>query len=99
MLFAAIVVLYAATPVCMMRALGAMVSKKYEVDESYWKLAGNHRLTAARKADETKELDQKGRKLAYEAGVFALLSLVAFAGATGLLLERDRIIGRIKSST
>jgi hypothetical protein len=75
-----------------MNALGTMVSKKYEVDESYWKIDGSNNLTSKQKAEQINSLDRKGRQLEYKAYAFAFFSFITFVSATGLLIKRNRIV-------
>jgi len=77
-----------------MNALGTMVSKKYEIDESYWRIDGNSRLTAEQKAEKISSLDRKGRLIEYKAYTFAFFSFVTFVTATGLLIKRNKIVAR-----
>lgn len=90
-LFTIIVILYLLTPVCITSALGTMVSKKYEVDESYWRIDGNNNLTAEQKVEQVNSLDRKGKLLEYKAYAFAFFSFIAFISATGLLIKKNKI--------
>ena len=74
-----------------MSALGTMVSKKYEVDESYWIIDGNKNLTEEQKVEKVNSLDKKGLQMEYKAYTFAFFSFIAFASATGLLVKRNTI--------
>jgi hypothetical protein len=75
-----------------MAAFGSMVSKKYEVDESYWIVGTNSNLSAEQKSHRTAKLDKEGKRLENKAFAFALFALVTFVTATGLLIKRHKII-------
>jgi hypothetical protein len=91
-LFTIVAILYILTPVCVLGALGTMVSKKYEVDESYWKINSNNLLSAEQKAEQVKRLDRKGREMQFKAWALGFLAFVTFVTATGLLIKRNRIV-------
>ena len=91
-LYTIVVILYLLTAICIMNALGTMVSKKYEVDESYWRINGSNNLTSEQKEDQVSNLDRKGRQLEYKAYTFAFFSFIAFVSATGLLIKRNKIV-------
>ena len=98
-LYLTIIVLYILTPVCIMGVLGTMVSSKYEVDESYWRLDGNNNLSTEQKQKKINELDNKGRQLKIQSYIFASIAFVTFVIASGLIIKRKKILGGYKSST
>jgi len=69
-----------------------MVSLKYEVDESYWRIDGNDNLTADQKQEELNKLDNKGRQLKIQAYTFVFFAFATFVSATGLILKRKKIL-------
>lgn len=73
-----------------MSALGTMVSKKYEVDETYWEIEANKKLTAVQKTEQINILNRKGKRLEYNASAFAFFSFLTFVTATGLLIYRTK---------
>lgn len=81
----------------MMFALGTMVCKKYEVDESYWHIDGNEKLNEQQKRQEVEKLDLKGRQLDYKTYALIFVSLTTFITATGLIIKRKKIIIKQKS--
>ena len=87
------------TPACIMATLGTMVSLKYEVDESYWLIDGNDKLTADQKQEAINKLDNKGRQLKTQAYTFAFFAFATFVAGTGLIIKRKKILGGQKSST
>ncbi len=95
MLYISIIFLYLLTMVCVMGMLGAMVSSKFEVDENYWRIDGNEKLTANQKKEEIDKLDRKGRHLQIQACSFAVLAVVSFITATGLLIKRKKILAKL----
>ena len=98
-LFAIIIILYLLTPVCLLSALGTMVSKKFEVDESYWRIDGNNRLSAREKEEKINSLDRKGRQMEYKAYILAFLAFVTFVTATGLLIKRNKLLRNVTNNT
>lgn len=73
-----------------MGTLGTMVSKKFEVDESYWHIDGDKELSAEQK--EIEKLDNKGRRLDLISYAFGFGALTTFAIATGLIIKRKKIL-------
>ena len=96
--YALIIILYLVTPVCLMAALATMVSKKYEVDESYWRVVANDSLTSEQIRQQIDTLDQEGKRMEYNAYAFTFISLATSLTATGLVVKRRRFIHRQKSS-
>lgn len=82
-----------------MFALGTMVSKKYEVDESYWHIDGNKKLSEEQKRQEVENLDEKGKQLDYKTYALTFLALTTFITATGLIIKRKKILTKQKSSS
>lgn len=76
-----------------------MVSLKYEVDESYWLIEGNDKLTADQKQRKINELDNKGRQLKIQAYTFAFFAFITIVTATGLIIKRKEILGGQKINT
>jgi hypothetical protein len=94
-----IIIFYLLTPVCIMAALGTMVSKKYEIDESYWRVEANPHLTSEQRRQQTNTLYKEGKRMEYKAYAFAFIAFATFVTATGLLIKRHKLIDRQKSST
>ena len=61
-----------------MGTLGTMVSKKFEVDESYWHIDGDKELSAEQKQKEIEKLDNKGRQLDLRTYALGLGALTTF---------------------
>lgn len=78
-----IAMLYLLTPFCILMALGAMLSKKYEVDQQYWK---------AKDEKEIATLDAKGRNIDTKMYTYGLTACVCFVTASLLVVKRNRVI-------
>lgn len=76
-----------------------MVSKKYEVDESYWKIDGNSNLTTEQKKAYSDALDRQGKEMDKKAAAFIFGAFATSIAATTLLIKRHKIIGGQKCST
>ena len=98
-LYSLIVALYLLTPVCVMGILGTAVSKKYEVDETYWHIDGDKKLTDQQKTIKTEQLDKEGNKLDNRMMLFIIGGLTSFVAATALLVKRKTLITVKKSGT
>ena len=77
-----------------MGSLGTMTSLKYEVDESYWLIDGNAKLTPQQKEKMIRELDKKRRQLRFQANALVVCAVVTFLMATGLIIYRRKIIDK-----
>lgn len=69
-----------------------MVNSKYEVDEKYWLVDGNDKLTSDQKEKEIQSLDEKGRKYKIKTYALSSAALLCFLVSTGLLIKRKNII-------
>lgn len=98
-LYFAIVTLYLLTPVCVMEILGTAVSKKYEVDEGYWHIDADKKLTDEQKQIETGKLDKEGNRLDNKITLFFIVGLTCFVVATTLLVKRKTLMTVRKSGT
>jgi hypothetical protein len=94
-----ILFLYLLTPLLIMAALGTMVSLKYEVDHGYFAVETNKKLTDEQKKVEFNELDKKGNELQTQYYFLVAGSILTFVTATGLIINRNKILGGQKSST
>lgn len=99
MFYTLIVILYLLTPVFIMATLGTMVSKKYEIDDSYWRVDANRNLTSEQRRQKTGKLDKEGKQMEYKAYAFAFIALMTTIKETGMLVQRCKILERQKSST
>ena len=88
-----IVFLYLLTPLLIMAALGTMVSLKYEVDHGYFAVETNKKLTNEQKKVEFNELDKKGNELQTQYYFLVAGSILTFVTATGLIINRNKILG------
>ena len=79
------------TPVCVMWILGTAVSKKHEVDEGYWSIDPNKKLTDEQRKFRKTELDNEGNKLDNKVVLFAIAGLISFVFATTLLVKRTTL--------
>jgi len=82
-----------------MGALGTAVSKKYEVDEAYWHIDANKKLTDELRKFQKDQLDNEGNKLDNRITLFIIAGLTSFALATTLLLKRKTLMTAKKSGT
>jgi hypothetical protein len=98
-LYILVAILYLMTPICILASLGTMVSKKYEVDESYWTIDGNSNLTTEQKKVHSDALDRKGKQMEQKAAAFIFGAFATSITATTLLIKRRKIISGQKSST
>jgi len=98
-LYIIIAILYFLTPAFILGALGAMVSKKYEVDQSYWQIDGNEKLSYTEKRKQIEELDNRGTLLDYQTYAFTFVALTTFIVATGLIIKRNKILIDKKSNS
>jgi hypothetical protein len=92
--FTLIVILYLLTVACIIVAAGTMVSKKYEIDESYWKIDANRNLTSEQRRKLTDNLDIQGRQMEYKAYAFAFIALATSITATAMLVRRRYFLKR-----
>ena len=98
-LYFLVVVLYLLSPVCVMGVLGTAVSKKYEVDEGYWLIDADKKLTDQQKRIKIEQLDKEGQKLDNEIKLFFIGGLTSFIVATTLLVKRKTLIKAKTSGT
>jgi beta-lactamase regulating signal transducer with metallopeptidase domain len=96
-LYILVAVLYLLTPICILASLGTMVSKKYEVDESYWAIDGNSKLTTQQKKVQSDTLGNQGKQMEQKAAVLMIGALATSIGATTLIIKRRTIIRGHKS--
>ena len=87
------------TPVCVMGILGTAVSKKYEVDDGYWHIDADKKLTDEQRKFQKEQLDNEGKKLDNRITIFIIAGLTSFALATTLLLKRKNLMTAKKSGT
>ena len=97
--YSLIVALYLLTPVCGMAILGNAVSKKYEVDEAYWRIDADKKLTSEQRKYKTDLLDDKGKMLENRIILLAITGLTSFITATTLLAKRRTLTIAKKSGT
>jgi hypothetical protein len=98
-LYLVIATLYLLTPVCVLGLLGTAVSKKYEVDEGYWHIDADKKLTEEQRKFQREQLDNKGNKLDNRITLFIIAGLTSFALATTLLLRKKTLMTAKKSGT
>lgn len=98
-LYILIVALYLLTSVFIMGILGTAVSKKYEVDERYWLIDGDKKLTDQQKKIKTEQLDKEANKLENRTTLFIIGGLASFVAATLLLVKRKTLMIEKKSGT
>ena len=76
------------TVICFMYMIGAMVTKKYEVDEKYWIIDRNNKFSVEKRPKRIKDLDLKGSELELHAFLFVAIGFTTGIVATGLLIKR-----------
>ena len=98
-LYFLIVTLYLLTPICVLGILGTAVSKKYEVDDGYWQIDANEKLTVEQRKFKIKQLDNEGDKLSNIITLFIIVGLTSFVVATILLVKQKTLMKERKSGT
>ena len=98
-LYFLIVALYLLTPVCVMGILGTAVSKKYEVDDGYWHIDADERLTVEQRKIKIEQLDKEGDKLSNKIILLIIVGLTSFVVATTLLVKQKTLVKEKKSGT
>jgi len=68
------------------------VSKKYEVDEGYWLMEANKKLTDDQRKFQKEQLNNKGNKLENRITLFIVTGLACFGVATTLFMKRKTLI-------
>ncbi len=86
-IYSLIATFYLLTPVFVIAILGTAVSKKYEVDESYWRIDADSKLTSEQRKVKTKQLDNEGKRLDNRITFFAIAGLTSFIIATKILVK------------
>lgn len=81
-----------------MAALETMVSKKHEIEESYWRVDANRNLTSEQRRQQTGKLDKEGKQMEYKAYTFAFIAIMTTITVTGLLAQRCKILERKKAA-
>lgn len=87
-----VVILYLITIISILGALGCMLNSKFEVDERYYLIDGNTKISQAKKQTEIQKLDEKGRRLEAQTYLLAFLAFTTFTAASALTLKRRYII-------
>lgn len=87
-----VVLLYLLTLVFAWALLGAAVSKKYEVDEQYWRIESDANLNDELKKRQRAWLDERGLELTGNQIFLGLMAANSFILATVLLFKRNRLL-------
>lgn len=84
-----IFLLYVCSIICLFVVLGTMVSKKFELDEKYWRIDGK-KLSKKQQSIAWKMLDEKGKRFDTIILGAALTGILTFAGATMMMVKHHR---------